>query len=307
MSACAVIVAAGYGTRLLPVTRVVPKELLPIVGSPGLTADDPRAGTARPALDLVLDELVAAGIRDVLLISSRRKRAVEDWFDRDVELDAAVADHATKRALAAPPELRLTVVRQPRMDGTGGALLLAREFAAGRPCVVAFPDDLFGGPSPARALLDAHAATGAAVLGAMDLPGQDVSAYGVLDVDAHGDVVPVRGIVEKPPRGAAPSHTISVGRYLYTPALFDRLAALRPRNADGGWLPGEYTPMPAMNALATEGALVAARLQGPRWDTGSVLGYLEAMLDHALADPRLGPDVARLLQSRRTGAPEADA
>src|SRR5690606_34217179 len=118
-----VIVAAGYGTRFLPVTRVVPKELLPIID--------------RPAIDFVVEELAAAGIEDVLIISSRRKKALEDWFDRDPELEAVLAPD--KLARIRPPRVRATFVRQQRMAGTGDALLLARAFAGVHPVVVAYP------------------------------------------------------------------------------------------------------------------------------------------------------------------------
>lgn len=276
------ILAAGYGTRFLPVTRVVPKELLPIV--------------ARPALALVVDELAQAGVTDLLVVTSRRKQAVEAWFDRDPELEALPGMTPARLAV---PDVRVQFVRQRRMGGTGDAIRLARAFAGDDPLVVAFPDDLFGDPNPTAALLRAHAATGAAVLGALDLSGQDVSAYGVIDgapLPHDADLWQVRRVVEKPAAGTEPSHLVSVGRYLYTPELLDALDRHAARAT-----PGEYHPMPAMEELAGNGRLMARVLGAPRWDTGTPAGYLRCVLDHALADPDLGPDLSRWLHDRLGG------
>jgi UTP--glucose-1-phosphate uridylyltransferase len=282
----AIVLAAGYGTRFLPVTRVVPKELLPIL--------------ARPALDLVLAELAEAGVQRVCVITSRRKRAVEDWFDRDPELEAVFAAEgaADKLARIQPPKLDVTFIRQQRMMGTGHALLLAREFVGDEPALVAFPDDLFHGPNPSLALVDAWRASrasgeGASVLAVQDLRGEDVSRYGVLDVAPGRAPWTVRGVVEKPPRGTEPSTLISVGRFLYTPALFDALA----RHA-AAHTTGEYYPMPAMMDLAAQGQLLAAPVTATRYDTGTPLGYLQAVVDAALRDPDLQGPFRRWLDAR---------
>lgn len=275
----AVIVAAGYGTRFLPVTRVVPKELLPIVD--------------RPAIDFVVDELVAAGVTDLLVITSRRKKALDDWFDRDPELEAVFdAEGATaKRAKIVPPGVRTTFVRQDRMAGTGDALLLARAFAGDDPVLVAFPDDLFDGENPSAALLDVWRRTGASVLLAADLRGEDVSRYGVLDVDADQRLVRV---VEKPAPGTAPSSLVSFGRFLYTPAFFDALAAARAAHVGDG----EFFPMPAMAAEAAAGRVRVHTTTARRIDTGTPLGWLMANVDAALARPDVGPALAAWLRER---------
>lgn len=276
-----VLVAAGYGTRFLPVTRVVPKELLPIVD--------------RPAVAFVVDELVAAGVTELLVITSRRKRTLDDWFDRDVELEGAVG--AARASVGLHPGLTVHFVRQDRMGGTGHALRLARSFAGADPVIVAFPDDLLGPPNVSAALLALHARTGAAVLAAQDLSGQDVSSYGVLDVVSDAEGLRVRGLVEKPARGAEPSHLVSLGRYLYTPALFEALEATwAERDPEAQ---GEFWPIPAMQRLAEGGQLRAVAVTGPRWDTGTPLGYLQAVVDHALAhDSKLAPAFAAWLKDR---------
>lgn len=274
-----VIVAAGYGTRLLPITRVVPKELLPLVDE--------------PCLSRVITEFEAAGVEEVLVVTSRRKRALEDWFDRDPELEAALAGQPARLQRAAPPCLRVSFVRQSRMQGTGDALLLAADFAGDDPVIVAFPDDLFEPADASAQLVAAWERTGTSVLLAADLAGQDVSAYGVLSVSPIGADLRVHGVIEKPARGTEPSSVISVGRYLYTPAFFEALR--RHRAAHTG---GEYYPMPAMNELASAGELHATLYQGERHDTGTTLGYARAFIDAALRREDIGPDLARWLASR---------
>jgi len=270
-----VIVAAGYGTRFLPVTRVVPKELLPIVD--------------RPALAYVVDEMAEAGIEDVLVITSRRKRAVEDWFDTDVELE-----HRKGRAALGLPDVRATFVRQREMKGTGHALLLAETFAAGDPVVVAFPDDLFGAPNLSAQLIATWERTGCSVLACGDLSGHDVSRYGVVDVVDDGGVSRVRRIVEKPAPGMEPSHIVSWGRYLYTAEVFDALGeGLRQHSGDG-----EFYATEAINALAARCRMVAAISGAPRYDTGQPLGYLTTVVELGMQDPRIGAAFSAWLRQR---------
>lgn len=271
-----VIVAAGYGTRFLPVTRCVPKELLPLVD--------------RPSVDFVVEELVEAGVDKLLVITSRRKRVLDDWFDRDPELDAVfVREEAwEKLARARPPRVAVTLVRQTEMRGTGHALLLARDFAAGDPVVVAYPDDLFHGENVTRQLVEAHRETGHTVLAAHDLTGEDVSRYGVLDAaPAAGEAVfPVRRLVEKPAPGTEPSPIVSLGRYLYTPDVFPILEAQFARHPTG-----EFFPQDAINALAARGRVSGRLVSATRWDTGAPLGLLQASILHALERPDLGPEL----------------
>ncbi len=281
MSVKGVIVAAGYGTRFLPVTRVVAKELLPVVD--------------RPALDLVVEELVSAGVTEVLLISSRRKRAVEDWFDHDMELEAVFRREGAdaKLAKAQPPPVNVTVVRQQEMRGTGHALLLAREFAGDDPVVVCFPDDLFGAPNLTSQLIARHEETGGSVLAAKDLTGQDVSRYGVMDVSGEAGALMLKGIVEKPPAGTEPSHLVSLGRYLYTPDLFPLLAE--------GWARfegKEFYPMDALCTLAERGRVAVEVVSSPHYDTGAPLGYLKTVIEHGLAHEAFGPELEAWLRQR---------
>jgi UTP--glucose-1-phosphate uridylyltransferase len=281
-----VIVAAGYGTRLLPVTRVVPKELLPIVD--------------RPVLDVVVSELIEAGIDEIVVISSRRKRALEDWFDRDPELEAVFTREgaAAKLARIRPPAAKVAFVRQTEMAGTGHALMLARPFIGDDAFVVVFPDDVFGQPNCSAELVATFRETGRSVLSAMELPeGEDSSRYGMLRVEeekgAGSATLRVDALVEKPPRGTESSRLVSLGRYLFTPEVFEGLEATH--KAHGG---GEFFHVPAVNWLARQGKVVARRVAATRYDTGTSLGYLQTIVELALRDPEIGPDFRRFLASR---------
>lgn len=261
-----IIVAAGYGSRFLPVTRVVPKELLPIVD--------------RPALDLVVQEFLEAGIDEVLVISSRRKRGVEDWFDRDPELEARFPPERLAR-----PDIKATFLRQTEMKGTGHALLLARSFVGDDPVVVAYPDDLFAPAdrNVSQLLIETFDRTGCTVLSAGDLGQEDVSRYGVLDLVERDGALRVRGIVEKPPKGTQPSSVVSWGRYLFTPDLFEHLEAGASTPRDG-----EYYATDAIQALCKKDRVVAALVPQERWDTGERLGYLKTVISVGLEHPELG-------------------
>jgi UTP--glucose-1-phosphate uridylyltransferase len=238
----------------------------------------------RPVIDRIIEELSEAGVTDVLVLSSRRKKSLEDWFDRDPELEAAFADRPARRAQLDPPKIRVQFVRQQAMRGTGHALLLAREFAGNDPVIVAYPDDLFGQPNVSRALMEAYARTGRSILSARDLTGQDVSRYGVLDVaDAGASDLVVQDIVEKPDVGSEPSHLVSLGRYLFAPDLFPLLEEGLEAHAGG-----EYYHIHALRQLASRGALGALVVEAPHQDTGEPLGYLKAVISEGLADREQG-------------------
>jgi UTP--glucose-1-phosphate uridylyltransferase len=274
-----VIVAAGYGTRFLPVTKTVPKELLPV-------------GT-KPAIAYIVDEFLASGIEDIIIVTSRRKKALEDYFDREVELEEVFSREgkADKLALAAPSRAKIAFVRQSEMLGTGHALLQVRPFLGGEGCVVAYPDDLhIGKPPLARQLIETHERTGKTVLATILEPG-DVSRYGVVGPGPDG--LSVSSFVEKPAKGGEPSHEVSIGRYLYTPEFFELL--------EEGWAKhsgGEYFHTYALDRLIAAGKVAFKRTEGLRLDTGSPAGYLEAILADAAADPSLRPVLERFARER---------
>jgi len=277
-----IIVAAGYGTRFLPVTKTVPKELLPV--------------GVKPSIAYIVEEFIASGIQDIVIISSRRKKALEDYFDREIELEGVFAREgkADKLALISPPPARISFVRQTEMMGTGHALLQVKNLIGGEPCVVAYPDDLVLGEVPlARQLIDVYRKTGKCVLATIFEPG-DVSRYGIVDPEKDG--VGVKGFVEKPARGSEPSHEVSIGRYLYTPEFFDRL--------EEGWakhVKGEYYHTYALDRMIEAGKMAFARVAGTRLDTGDPAGYLEAILFNAANDPSLRPTLDAFLSSYGAG------
>ena len=274
-----VIVAAGYGTRFLPVTKTIPKEMLPLV--------------TRPSIDFIVDEFLASGIREILFITSRRKKAIEDYFDREVELETSfrAAGDQKKLAAIAPAKASFFFVRQPEMRGTGHALLLARPFTASEPFVVAYPDDLHFGEKPlSLQLIETWKRTGCTVLATLhDPPG--INRYGIISIASDG--LHVTDIVEKPPVGKEPSREASIGRFLYTPDFLEQLTEEWKRHGEG-----EFFHTPAIRALARKNRVVFSRVQGERLDTGEPGGYLEAIIRYADSVPDLKKELDRILASR---------
>jgi UTP--glucose-1-phosphate uridylyltransferase len=263
-----IIVAAGYGSRFLPITKTIPKEMLPLID--------------RPAIDFIVEEFKEAGIRDIVVISSRRKKALEDWFDREVELEGLFEKEGKRAELEKinpDAELSVAFVRQQRMLGTGHALLQVRPFIGDGPCVVAYPDDIVLGPSLSKKLIQAWQETGCSVMASEHIAG-DVSRYGVLNIGE--DNLHVRGIVEKPAPGLEPSHEISLGRYLFTPEFFKLLEFYWQEHLQGPDAQKEYYHIKALNQLMAEGKVVHSPLEGQRLDTGEPAGYLEAILCYAM-------------------------
>ena len=276
-----VIVTAGYGTRFLPVTKTIPKEMLPLI--------------TRPAIDFVVEELVASGITEILFITSRRKKSLEDYFDREIELEATfrAANDQKKLAAIAPPKATCYFVRQSEMRGTGHALLLARPFVGKEPFVVAYPDDLhFGSPPLSRQLIETWERTGCTVLATIHDP-PDINRYGIIDIADDG--LHVTGMVEKPAPGKEPSREASIGRFLYAPDFLDQLAVEWTRHGSG-----EFYHVPALLALARKGRAVYKRTEGERLDTGEPSGYLDAIIRYAETLPELKPTLDRALARHRT-------
>ena len=275
-----IIVAAGYGTRFLPATKTVPKELLPI----GIT----------PSIAFIVKEFVDSGIRDIIIISSRRKKALEDYFDREIELEALFEREARQDQLRKilPFDAHITFVRQMEMRGTGHALMQCANLLDGEFSIVAYPDDIVLGPKPlARQLINMYEETGKCVLATI-LETGDVSRYGVIDPAPDG--VGVRGFIEKPEKGKEPSHEVSIGRYLYTPRFFEWL--------EEGWKhhgSGEYYHTYALQKMISEGKVAFSRVQGQRLDTGEPAGYFEAQLHNALNDPSLKKVLAHFVEEHK--------
>lgn len=262
------IVAAGYGTRFLPVTKTVPKEMIPLIN--------------KPAIDFIIEEFVASGITEIIIITSRRKKVLEDYLDREMELEGVFEREGKKEKLKAirPPEASFYFIRQKEMLGTGHALLQAAPLIGDEPVIVAYPDDVHFGETPLAAQLVAmYEKHGTSVLASVNNL-QDLQRYGVLDVAS--DNLHVKGIVEKPAPGIEPSRLVSIGRYLYTPGFFDYLAQGFTSHSGG-----EYYHTYALNKQMKEGSVVYTNIKGERLDTGEPAGYFKALLRYAKKDPDL--------------------
>lgn len=279
----AVIPAAGLGTRFLPATKAVPKEMLPIVDT--------------PTIQLVIDEAARAGIREVIVVNGRGKGAIEDHFDHAYELEHTLRERGKTGdadALAAITRLaRIISVRQHQPLGLGHAVLCAREAVGDEPFAVLLGDDLIldrGRPGIGQ-LADVHAATGAGAIAIMEVPPGKEHMYGVVAGDWQDGRMRIREMVEKPRPGTAPSRWAIVGRYVLPPAVWPMLAATRAGHG------GEIQLTDALRELATTGAgLYGVVVDGERHDAGDRLGYLRANLAYALARPELRQPVLGMLR-----------
>ena len=260
-----VIVAAGYGSRFLPATKTIPKEMLPLID--------------RPAMAFIVDEFLQSGIEDILIITSRRKKVLEDYFDHEIELERLFVQEPEKLQKIQPPRGRFFFVRQKEMKGTGHAIMLAKPFTGGDPFVVAYPDDIvLGVPPLSLQLIEAYRQSACSVLAVKDMSGSDVSRYGVVDPRGGENPCPVRRLVEKPAPGQEPSNLVSQGRYLFTAEIYSHLEAEYRRHKKG-----EFYHVGAINRLAENGRCMALAFSGERLDTGEPLGFLEATCRYALS------------------------
>lgn len=268
----AVFPVAGFGTRFLPATKAMPKELLPIVD--------------KPLIQYAVEEAIAAGIDTLIFVTGRNKRAIEDHFDNNQELEMALrakGKHAQADMVKniLPPGVECIFVRQPEQLGLGHAVLCAERVVGGDPFAVLLADDFltFDGAGITRDLVDGFDRTGKTQLSVMEVSGPDISKYGVIVPCGHPGSV--AGLVEKPSQEAAPSRLASIGRYVLTPDIFD---ILRDQPPGAG---GEIQLADAINVQAARGDVEAVTLNGRRFDCGSVEGYLNAIMH--VADRRRSP------------------
>jgi len=265
-----VILAAGYATRFLPASKTIPKEMFPLID--------------RPAIDFIVQEMVDSGIRDILLVSSRRKKVMEDYFDREVELSSAFSksNEFEKLEVIKPIEANIFTLRQQHMMGTGNALMLVEPFVDNEPFVVAYPDDIVLGEKPlSKQLIETWEKTGSTVLAVKEMQEDQLSRYGVIEPGNSGKIMQVKKMVEKPKQGAAPSRFVSFGRYLYTSDLFDALRTSDKNHSHRG----EFTQTEAINHLAAKGMVSAVQFEGTRYDLGEPLGFLTSAIQIGLMRP----------------------
>ena len=265
-----VILAAGYATRFLPASKTIPKEMFPLID--------------RPAIDFIVQEMADSGIRDILLVSSRRKKVMEDYFDREVELSSAFSEsnEFEKLEVIKPIEVNIFTLRQQHMMGTGNALMLVEPFVGNEPFVVAYPDDIVLGEKPlSKQLIEAWEKTGSTVLAVKQMQEDQLSRYGVIEPENSGKIMKVKKMVEKPKQGSAPSRFVSFGRYLYTSELFDALKTSDKNHSHKG----EFTQTEAINHLADNGMVSAVEFEGFRYDLGEPLGFLTSAMQIGLTRP----------------------
>lgn len=279
----AVIPAAGLGTRFLPVTKAVPKELLPIVDI--------------PTLQVILEEAADSGIEDVLLVVSDQKQAIRTHFSPAPELDTFLFDHG-KEALQAriakiPKIVNLHYIVQEEPRGLGHAVSLARDFADGDAIAVLLGDDVVAAEPPALAqLIDVYEHTGTSVIGVQPVAKEAIHKYGIV-APAQGleqGRCPIASLVEKPAAEEAPSNLAILGRYIITPALFDILDATKPGKGN------EIQLTDALNTLAAQETMTACVFSGRRYDVGDQLGFIEANIEFGLKRQDIGPALAAYLK-----------
>ena len=286
----AVIPAAGLGTRFLPASKAVPKEMLPIVD--------------KPVIQYIVEGAVASGIEEVVLITASSKRAIEDHFDTFYELETRL-EQAGKRELLAetrrPAEMaRFVMVRQGSPLGNGHAVLLAKEVVGDEPFAMLWGDDMvLGDPPFVRQLIDAHERTGGSVVGVMAVPPEEAIKYGVIEVAERLDERLVRAsrIVEKPPRDQVPSNLAAVTGYVLTPDIFEYLEQTSAGQGGEIWLAD------GVQQIAARGNLYALEFEGRRYDAGNKLEFLQATVDLALERADLGPGLRAYLQRRLAHEP----
>jgi UTP--glucose-1-phosphate uridylyltransferase len=276
----AVFPVAGLGTRFLPATKAMPKELLPIID--------------KPIIQYAVEEAVAAGITDLIFVTGRTKRAIEDHFDSNPELERALREKGREDEAAmirniVPEGVRCIFLRQPEALGLGHAVLCAEPAVGHEPFAVLLADDVMRGDLPTQALVAAYARAPATLLSVMEVSAEQACNYGILRPGV-GDMV--AGVVEKPAPGTEPSRMASIGRYVLEPEIFDILRAQPPGHG------GEIQLADAINTRAAQGHVRAVTLTGRRYDCGSKLGYLEAVVDFALGHPDYSEAFGKLLAGK---------
>jgi UTP--glucose-1-phosphate uridylyltransferase len=281
----AVFPAAGWGTRFLPATKAQPKEMLPLVD--------------KPIIQYAVEEAVAAGIEQVIIVTSSQKRAIEDHFDLSYELEHLLEERGEierLRQIRAITDLaQIAYVRQKEQLGLGHAVLMAKELVGHEPFAVILSDDVVVGERPCIGqLVHAYAQTRSSVVAVMEVPATETSRYGVIGGErvegGDGRLWKMDQVVEKPESGRAPSNLAIIGRYVLTPKIFDKLEQTT-RGAGG-----EIQLTDAIQALMEEQVVYGYEFEGTRYDAGTTMGWLKASVELALARPDLGEEFGAYLR-----------
>ena len=279
----AVIPAAGLGTRFLPVTKSMPKEMLPIIDV--------------PVIHYVVKEALDSGIDDIIIITGRNKRAIEDYFDDAPELEMHLARNQKQDLLKTAQEISSLVdihyIRQKEPRGLGDAVLRAEKHIGDEPFAVLLGDDIIRNARPCtKQLIDIYNRYQCSVIAVEEVPHEKVSSYGIIDGGMLEDALyRVDDIIEKPDVDRAPSDLGAIGRYIFTPQIFDCLK--KTREGVGN----EIQLTDAIRLLKENQNIYGYLFKGKRYDTGDRFGYVEAIIDFALEDARLGPQLSEYLQN----------
>ncbi|MCC3374016.1 UTP--glucose-1-phosphate uridylyltransferase GalU [Cohnella sp. REN36] len=272
----AIIPAAGLGTRFLPATKAMPKEMLPIIDKPGI--------------QYIVEEAVASGIEDILIVTGKGKRAIEDHFDSSYELEQNLLEKGKLDLLSevqkASDLIDIHYIRQKEPKGLGHAIWCARKFIGDEPFAVLLGDDIVQSEIPClKQMMDVYDEMQGSVLAVKRVPQDEISRYGIVDPadgsDPESAIVRVRGVVEKPSPDRAPSNIAIMGRYILTPAIFD---LLETQDTGAG---GEIQLTDAIYRLIEREPVYAYSFEGNRYDTGEKMGYLKTIVDFALERPDL--------------------
>jgi UTP--glucose-1-phosphate uridylyltransferase len=280
-----VIPAAGLGIRFLPATKAQPKEMLPVVD--------------KPAIQYVVEEAVASGMTDIIIITGRGKRAIEDHFDKSYELEHKLRDSGNREALKEVQRVAsmadIFYIRQKEQLGLGHAVLCAKKHVGNEPFAVMLGDDIVVNDHPCIGqLVDVFEETGGSVVGVERLPKSEVSKYGIIKGrKLRDELYKVEDLVEKPSPKKAPSDLAIIGRYVFTPDIFTYLQKIGPGKN------GEYQLTDAMRLLCRKNGLYGLRFKGRRFDIGSKADWIRATVELSMERPDLSDDLGRMLKNRR--------
>ncbi|ENZ03227.1 UTP-glucose-1-phosphate uridylyltransferase [Clostridium thermobutyricum] len=280
----AIIPAAGLGTRFLPATKAQPKEMLPIVD--------------KPTIQYIIEEAVASGIEEILIITGRNKKCIEDHFDKSIELEMELEKSGKEELLELVKDISSMVdihyIRQKEPKGLGHAIHCAKTFVGNEPFAVLLGDDVVYNEKPClKQLMECYEEYKTSILGVQTVLEENVSKYGIVNgIHIEDRVYKVKDLVEKPSVEEAPSNIAILGRYIITPQIFDILENTKPGKG------GEIQLTDALKTLISQEAMYAYNFEGKRYDVGDKLGFLEATIEFALRREELRSDMLGYLENR---------
>ncbi|MDM6576825.1 UTP--glucose-1-phosphate uridylyltransferase GalU [Staphylococcus aureus] len=279
----AIIPAAGLGTRFLPATKAMPKEMLPILD--------------KPTIQYIVEEAARAGIEDIIIVTGRHKRAIEDHFDSQKELEMVLKEKGKSELLEKvqySTELaNIFYVRQKEQKGLGHAISSARQFIGNEPFAVLLGDDIVESEVPAvKQLIDVYEETGHSVIGVQEVPETDTHRYGIIDpLTKNGRQYEVKKFVEKPAQGTAPSNLAIMGRYVLTPEIFDYLKTQKEGAGN------EIQLTDAIERMNNDNQVYAYDFEGERYDVGEKLGFVKTTIEYALKDDSMREELTRFIKA----------